>query len=179
MASPFPRRARRAAIVSSRPLRRPGDQELIGGTSDDVFVAVPSDQKERGGLMFKDTGAFSSYSVDDLDAAKAFYGGTLGLEISDLPEMQGLLQLRIPGGSTVLLYPKPDHAPATFTVLNLPVEDIGSAVDELTSRGVRFEPYDAGPVKTDDKGILRGPGPNIAWFRDPAGNILSVLEDAG
>ncbi len=127
--------------------------------------------------MFKDTGAFSSYSIDDVPAAKEFYGRTLGLEIAEVPEMNGLLELHVPGGSRVLLYAKRDHAPATFTVLNLPVEDIERAVDELTGRGVRFEVYDEGPVKTDDKGILRGPGPLIAWFRDPAGNILSVLED--
>ncbi|HEX2023857.1 MAG TPA: VOC family protein [Acidimicrobiales bacterium] len=129
--------------------------------------------------MFKDTGAFSSYSVDDVEAAKRFYGQTLGLEISDVPDMQGLLDLRLPGGSRVLLYPKSDHIPATFTVLNLPVEDIDTAVDELTSRGVRFETYDEGPITTDERGILRGPGPNIAWFKDPAGNIISILEDAG
>lgn len=127
--------------------------------------------------MFKDTGAFSSYSIDDVEAAKSFYGRTLGLEISDVPDMAGLLELRVPGGSRVLLYAKPDHSPATFTVLNLPVADIAAAVDELTRRGVRFEVYDEVPVKTDEKGILRGPGPKIAWFRDPAGNILSVLEN--
>jgi predicted enzyme related to lactoylglutathione lyase len=126
--------------------------------------------------VFKDTGAFSSYSVDDLGAARSFYGETLGLEVSDVPAMAGLLELRVPGGSRVLLYAKPDHAPATFTVLNLPVDDIETAVDELTRQGIRFEVYDDGPVKTDENGILRGPGPRIAWFRDPAGNILSVLE---
>jgi catechol 2,3-dioxygenase-like lactoylglutathione lyase family enzyme len=127
--------------------------------------------------VFKDTGAFSSYSVDDLGVARSFYGDTLGLEVSDVPAMAGLLELRVPGGSRVLLYAKPDHAPATFTVLNLPVDDIEAAVDELTSRGIRFEVYDDGPVRTDEKGVLRGPGPKIAWFRDPAGNILSVLEE--
>ena len=127
--------------------------------------------------MFKDSGAFSSYSVDDVATAKEFYGRTLGLEISEVPEMNGLLELRVPGGSRVLLYGKPDHAPATFTVLNLPVDDIDRAVDELTGRGVRFEVYDEGPVRTDERGILREPGPKIAWFTDPAGNILSVLED--
>ncbi len=127
--------------------------------------------------MFKDAGAFSSYSVDDVAAARQFYGRTLGLEVSEVPEMDGLLELRVPGGSKVLLYAKPDHVPATFTVLNLPVEDVERAVVELTGRGVRFEVYDEGPVKTDEKGVLRGPGPRIAWFKDPAGNILSVLED--
>lgn len=126
--------------------------------------------------MFKDDGAFSSYSVDDPQAAKDFYGQTLGLQVSDVPEMGGLLELQIPGGGKVLLYAKADHTPATFTVLNLPVDDIDQAVDELTRRGVPFEHYDEGEVKTDDRGILRGNGPKIAWFRDPAGNILSVLE---
>jgi catechol 2,3-dioxygenase-like lactoylglutathione lyase family enzyme len=126
--------------------------------------------------MFKDTGAFSSYSVDDADTARSFYGGTLGLEVADVPDMVGLLELRVPGGGSVLLYAKPDHAPATFTVLNLPVDDIEAAIDELTSRGVRFEVYDTGPARTDERGVLRGAGPKIAWFRDPAGNILSVLE---
>lgn len=129
--------------------------------------------------MFNDTGAFSSYSIDDTEAAKEFYGRTLGLPVSDVPGMDGLVDLRVPGGGRVLLYPKPDHAPATFTVLNLPVADIDAAVDELADRGVRFERYDEGPVETDDKGIVRGPGPKIAWFRDPAGNILSVLQDEG
>ncbi len=127
--------------------------------------------------MFKDSGAFSSYSVDDVAAATEFYGRTLGLDVSGVPGMDGLLELRVPGGSRVLLYAKADHAPATFTVLNLPVEDIDRAVDELAGRGVRFEVYPDGPVKTDERGILRGPGPKIAWFKDPAGNILSVLED--
>ncbi len=129
--------------------------------------------------MFKDTGAFSSFSVDDVDAARAFYGGTLGLEIGDVPQMSGLLELRIPGGARVLVYPKPDHTPATFTILNFPVDSVDEAVDELTSRGVAFEVYTEGDVTTDERGIARsdGDGPSIAWFRDPAGNILSVLED--
>jgi len=125
--------------------------------------------------MFE-TQPFSSFSVDDPEAARAFYVGTLGLEVSEVPDMSGLLELEIPGGGKVLIYAKPDHAPATFTVLNFPVDDIEEAVDELTRRGVAFEIYDEGTVKTDDRGILRGEGPNIAWFRDPAGNILSVLE---
>ncbi len=127
--------------------------------------------------MFKDTGAFSSYSVDDTQAAREFYGQTLGLPVSDVPGMDGLVDLRIPGGSRVLLYPKPDHAPATFTVLNLPVADITAAVDELTSRGVRFEVYDEAPVKTDEKGILRSDAMGaVAWFKDPDGNILNVFQ---
>jgi catechol 2,3-dioxygenase-like lactoylglutathione lyase family enzyme len=123
--------------------------------------------------MFKDIKAFSSFSVDDLQRAKEFYGRTLGLEVS---QSHRLLQLHLAGGSTVLIYPKNDHTPATFTILNFPVGDIEQAVDDLRSRGVRFEIYD-GDLKTDEKGIFRGEGPNIAWFKDPAGNILSVLED--
>lgn len=124
--------------------------------------------------MFKDTKAFSGFSVDDLQKAKEFYGQTLGLEIS---EMNGLLELHLAGGARVLIYPKPNHTPATFTILNFPVANIEQAVDELTSRGVRFEHYDEAELKTDEKGIFRGGGPLIAWFRDPAGNILSVLEE--
>ena len=123
--------------------------------------------------MFNDTKAFSGFAVDDIDAAREFYGDTLGLTIST--EM-GMLNLQLAGGERpTLVYPKPDFEPATYTILNFPVVDIDRAVDELTARGVEFERY---PV-TDDKGIMRGNGPPIAWFKDPAGNILSVLEDAG
>ncbi|HEX6306327.1 MAG TPA: VOC family protein [Anaerolineales bacterium] len=124
--------------------------------------------------MFKDTHAFSGFSVDDLQKAQEFYSQTLGLEVS---EMNGLLTLHIAGGTQILIYPKPNHTPATFTILNFPVDDIERAVDELTRRGVRFERYDEEDLKTDEKGISRGDGPLIAWFRDPAGNILSVLEE--
>jgi len=124
--------------------------------------------------MFKDTNAFSGFSVDDMPKAKAFYGQTLGLEVS---EAYGLLELHLAGGSKVLIYPKPNHTPATFTILNFPVDNIEQAVDELTKLGVRFEHYDEGDLKTDEKGIFRGGGPKIAWFKDPAGNILSVLEE--
>ena len=127
--------------------------------------------------MFKDTHAFSGFSVDDIQKAKKFYGQTLGLEVSE--EEEGLA-LKIAGGGNVFLYPKPNHQPATFTVLNFPVNNIDEAVDNLAARGVNFESYE-GEMKTDKKGIFRGgssdKGPNIAWFRDPAGNILSVLED--
>ena len=123
--------------------------------------------------MFKDSKAFSSFSVDDLQKVKDFYGRTLGLEVS---ESHGLLHLHLAGDSMVLIYPKNDHTPATFTILNFPVGDIEQAVDDLRSRGVRFEIYD-GDLRTDEKGIFRGGGPNIAWFKDPAGNILSVLEE--
>lgn len=124
--------------------------------------------------MFRDTHAFSGFSVDDVQSAKEFYSQTLGLEVS---EMNGLLTLHIAGGTQILIYPKPNHTPATFTILNFPVDDIERAVDELTRRGVRFERYDEEDLKTDEKGISRGGGPLIAWFRDPAGNILSVLEE--
>ena len=124
--------------------------------------------------MFEDNDAFSGFSVPDLAAAKRFYGETLGVKVTDEP--MGTLALRIGTGAKVLVYPKPNHTPATFTVLNFPVDDIDVAVDRLTKLGVRFEQYE-GAIKTDSKGISRGNGgPNIAWFKDPAGNILSVLE---
>jgi catechol 2,3-dioxygenase-like lactoylglutathione lyase family enzyme len=122
--------------------------------------------------MLKDSKAFSGFSVDDIPKAKQFYGGTLGLEVS---EARGLLTLHLAGGATVLIYPKPNHIPATFTVLNFPVADIEKAVEGLTTSGVRFERYE-GALKTDRLGIFRGGGPLIAWFKDPAGNVLSVLE---
>ena len=123
--------------------------------------------------MFATTKAFSGFAVDDIDAAQKFYGETLGLKVS---EEQGMLALHIAGGWDIMVYPKPDHTPASFTILNFPVDDIDKAVDELTERGVRFERYDG--FEQDEKGISRGePGPLIAWFTDPAGNILSVLQD--
>lgn len=132
--------------------------------------------------MLSDTRAFSSFSVDDLEKARNFYGDTLGLKISDvemrdMPREYWPLALQAGGGNDVMIYPKPDHKPATFTVLNFPVADIEKAVDELYRRGVRFEQYE-GDIKTDDKGIHRGGGPMIAWFRDPSGNVLSVLEES-
>lgn len=127
--------------------------------------------------MFKDSHAFSGFSVDNVQKAKKFYSQTLGLEVSEVPEMEDLLELHLGGGAKVLIYPKPDHKPATFTILNFPVDDVDKAVDELNRRGVRFERYE-GDIKTDEKGIARGNGgPTIAWFKDPAGNILSVLEE--
>ncbi len=121
--------------------------------------------------------AFSSFAVKDIEKAKKFYRDTLGVDVSDVPGMSGLMQLNLVGGVRIFVYPKPDHAPATFTVLNFPVENVERAVDALVERGVRFEIYKEGPVKTDAKGIARGGGgPSIAWFRDPSGNILSVLE---
>jgi catechol 2,3-dioxygenase-like lactoylglutathione lyase family enzyme len=122
--------------------------------------------------MFDASKAFSGFSVDDVAAAKSFYGDTLGLDVS---EEHGLLWLRVAQSPGVLVYPKPNHTPASFTILNFPVADIDEAVDELTKKGVRFERYEG--FEQDEKGILRGDeGPPIAWFTDPAGNVLSVLE---
>jgi predicted enzyme related to lactoylglutathione lyase len=123
------------------------------------------------------TGAFSSFSVNDVKQAKEFYGKTLGIELSDTEEG---LQLNVEDSGAVFLYPKDDHEPATFTVLNFNVDDIEQAVDVLTKRGIEFESYE-GEMETDEKGIFRGKdsghGPNIAWFKDPAGNFLSVIEN--
>jgi catechol 2,3-dioxygenase-like lactoylglutathione lyase family enzyme len=124
--------------------------------------------------VLADSPAFSGFSVDDLDAARTFYTDVLGLRVEVQAEMGGLLTLRLGGGTNVLVYAKPDHRPATFTVLNFPVPDIEAAVDELTSRGVRFERYENPP--TDERGIMRAGGPLIAWFTDPAGNVFSVLQ---
>ncbi len=122
------------------------------------------------------TKAFSSFSVDDLAKAKDFYSRTLGLEVSEDTGMN-LLTLHLGTGAKVMVYPKGSaHRPATFTILNLPVQDVERTVDELVSKGVRFEHYE-GEIKTDAKGIFRGGGPLIAWFTDPAGNILSVLQE--
>ena len=123
--------------------------------------------------MFKNTKAFNSFSVDNLEKAKEFYSKILGLEISD--SSMGTLEMTINGGNKVLIYPKPDHQPASFIILNFPVDNIDKAVDKLTASGVKFEKYE-GKLKTDEKGIFRKEGPNIAWFKDPAGNILSVIE---
>jgi catechol 2,3-dioxygenase-like lactoylglutathione lyase family enzyme len=119
--------------------------------------------------MLKNSKAFSGFAVGDLQAARQFYGETLGLDISVLQEDM-LLSLHVGGDRDVLIYHKPDHAPANFTILNFPVEDVEGTVDELAGRGVRFERYD--DFEQDDKGIARGAGPQIAWFRDPAGNII-------
>jgi predicted enzyme related to lactoylglutathione lyase len=121
--------------------------------------------------MFENTKAFSGFSADDIPTAKTFYGETLGLEVT---EENGILTLHIAGDRPILIYPKEDHTPASFTILNFPVDDVEKAVDELAERGVEFERYDG--FDQDEKGIFRGGGPNIAWFKDPAGNILSVLQ---
>jgi len=123
--------------------------------------------------MFGTTKAFSGFSVNDIAAAKAFYGDTLGLRVS---EENGMLTLHIAGDHDILVYPKPNHAPATYTILNFPVEDIDRTVDELVERGVTFERYEG--MGQDDRGINRAGGPPIAWFTDPAGNILSVLQSS-
>jgi hypothetical protein len=125
--------------------------------------------------MLANSNAFSGYSTDDAATVRPFYEETLGLEVT---EEDGLLTLHLAGGDRqTIIYPKGDaHEPATFTVLNFPVDDIESAVDELTRRGVEFERYEATELETDEKGIFRGGGPLIAWFKDPAGNVLSVIE---
>ncbi|HEU5001074.1 MAG TPA: VOC family protein [Lapillicoccus sp.] len=123
--------------------------------------------------MFRDTKAFSGFAVPDIAAAKAFYGDTLGI---DLTEENGMLTLHLAGGRDTIVYPKPDHVPATYTILNFPVDDVEAAVDELTAKGVEFERYEGEDFATDAKGIMRQGGPLIAWFTDPAGNILSVLQ---
>jgi catechol 2,3-dioxygenase-like lactoylglutathione lyase family enzyme len=128
--------------------------------------------------MFKDTKAFSSFSVDDLQKAKDFYGETLGLEVEEISE--GLV-LHIAGGAAIFIYPSDNYTAPKHTVLNFPVSDIEAAVDELAARGVRMEQYDLPDLKTDEKGIYRGDGDvgprAIAWFKDPADHVLSVLED--
>ena len=124
--------------------------------------------------MFKNNKAFSGFAVNDIAQAKIFYGQILGLEVT---ESNGMLELQIANGAKVLVYPKPNHTPATFTILNFPVADVELAVAELSAAGVHFEIYDETELKTDENGIVRGRGgPKIAWFKDPAGNILSVLE---
>jgi catechol 2,3-dioxygenase-like lactoylglutathione lyase family enzyme len=121
--------------------------------------------------MFASTKAFSGFAVDDVPKAREFYGDTLGLKTS---EEYGLMTLHIAGDRPTLVYPKPDHTPAAYTILNFPVDDIDDAVDRLAARGVRFERYDG--LEQDENGIVRGGGPYIAWFKDPAGNVLSVLQ---
>lgn len=122
--------------------------------------------------MFEKTRAFSGFSVDDIEGARQFYEGTLGLNVT---EENGMLGLHIPDGGNIMIYPKPDHTPATFTILNFPVEDIDRAVDDLTGRGIEMVRYEG--MNQDEKGIMRDDySPPIAWFLDPAGNVLSVLE---
>jgi catechol 2,3-dioxygenase-like lactoylglutathione lyase family enzyme len=122
--------------------------------------------------VLANTKAFSGFAVDDVEQARRFYGETLGLEVT---EDHGILTLQLAGDRPTIIYPKPDFTPATYTILNFPVDDIDGAVDDLTARGVTFERYDG--FDQDDKGIFRGGGPFIAWFTDPAGNVLSVLQE--
>jgi predicted enzyme related to lactoylglutathione lyase len=124
--------------------------------------------------MLANAKATSGFAVDDVDAAKRFYGETLGVGVTVLDEENGLLQLNLAGGRDTLVYRKDDFQPATYTILNFEVDDVEAAVDDLASRGVAFERYDG--FEQDEKGIAHGPGPKIAWFKDPAGNILSVLQ---
>ena len=125
--------------------------------------------------MFENTKAYSGFAVDDLQEAKKFYGETLGIRTSDLDEESGSLSLHLAGDRDILIYFKPDFTPATYTILNFPVDDIDKTVDELVARGVKFEHYEG--FEQDEKGILLADGPRIAWFTDPAGNVLSVLEE--
>lgn len=124
--------------------------------------------------MFQDTKAFSGFAVPDVEAAKTFYGETLGLRVS---EKNGMLTLHIAGDRDTLVYPKPDHVPANYTILNFPVPDVEKAVEDLTARGVEFERYPEMEGDMDEKGVFHGGGPLIAWFTDPAGNILSVIDE--
>jgi catechol 2,3-dioxygenase-like lactoylglutathione lyase family enzyme len=124
--------------------------------------------------VLTDSAAFSGFAVRDVEEARRFYADTLGLRVDVDQEMGGMLTLHLGGGTDVLVYPKADHTPATYTVLNFPVDDVDRVVDELSGRGVRFERYPG--FEQDEKGIARGQGPDIAWFTDPAGNILSVLK---
>ena len=123
--------------------------------------------------MFRETKAFSGFAVADIAAAKAFYGDTLGIDVT---QDHGMLTLHLAGGRDTIVYPKADHVPATYTILNFPVDDVEAAVDALTEKGVEFQKYEGEDFATDAKGIMRQGGPLIAWFTDPAGNVLSVLQ---
>lgn len=136
--------------------------------------AASTPGRKKASNMFKEAECFSSFSVNDLKKAKDFYGQMLGLDVKESEEG---LELHT-GNNTVFLYPKPNHTPASFTVLNFAVDDIEAAVDELNAMGINLEQYNLPDIKTDERGIARGDrGPTIAWFKDPAGNILSVLEE--
>jgi predicted enzyme related to lactoylglutathione lyase len=126
--------------------------------------------------VFANTKAYSGFAVDDIQKAREFYGETLGVKTSLLDEENGLMSLHLAGDRDTFVYYKPDFTPATYTILNFSVDDIDQAVDELAARGVSFERYEG--FEQDEKGIARGSGPLIAWFKDPAGNILSVLQES-
>jgi len=149
------------------------DPIILKGDSVMTAKAAATPSRRKTTDLFTAAKSFSSFSVNDLQKAKQFYGETLGLDVSETPEG---LQLDT-GNNTVFLYPKPNHTPASFTVFNFLVDDVEEAVDELAALGVTLEHYNLPDMKTDDRGIFRGPGPQIAWFKDPAGNILSVLEE--
>jgi catechol 2,3-dioxygenase-like lactoylglutathione lyase family enzyme len=136
-----------------------------------VGLTAADTHNRKETIVFADTKAFSGFAVDDIAKAREFYGETLGLQTS---EEHGLLTLHLAGDRPILIYPKADHAPANYTILNFPVEDIDSAVNELAARGVQLERYEQ--FEQDEKGVFRGGGPYIAWFKDPAGNVLSVLQ---
>jgi catechol 2,3-dioxygenase-like lactoylglutathione lyase family enzyme len=126
--------------------------------------------------MLANSKAFSGFAVPDIQEAREFYGETLGLKTSILDEENGLMQLDLAGDRPTIVYQQPSATPASYTILNFPVDDIDGAVDQLAERGVSFERYDG--FEQDEKGIARGPGPQIAWFKDPAGNVLSVLQES-
>lgn len=126
--------------------------------------------------MFRNTEAYSGFAVDDLDQARQFYGEVLGLPVSEVEEMPQLMTLHLAGDRPVLVYQKPDFVPATYTILNFAVPDVGKAAAELADRGVTFERYEG--FSHDEDGVVRGQGPDIAWFKDPAGNVLSVVQQA-
>jgi len=141
-----------------------------------MFLFCDIKIKPKTMTMFKDVKAFSGYSANDIGKATTFYRDILGLTVKE--GIEGILELHIAGSTPVIIYPKPNHEPATFTVLNFPVPDVEEAVAELKSKGITFESYDLPDFKTDDDDVFRGGGPVIAWFKDPAGNILSVLEQS-
>jgi predicted enzyme related to lactoylglutathione lyase len=124
--------------------------------------------------MLTDSEAYSGFAVDDLEKAKKFYGDTLGMNISEIDAENGLLSMQIAGSRDILVYLKPDHSPAPFTILNFPVDDVDGTVEKLTEKGVQFERYEG--FEQDEKGVMHGPGPTVAWFTDPAGNILSLID---
>ena len=126
--------------------------------------------------MFDNSKIFSSFSVNDTEKAKEFYSQTLGLKVSEVPGMNGLLNIKLSVDTSIMIYSKDNHTPASFTILNFPVDDVEKTVDDLTKKGIQFEHYE-GDIKTDERGIARSGGVTIAWFKDPAGNILSVLEE--